>query len=66
MLDAKPKAKKEVKKDIVVEDPYTSTIKNAVATAAGLSSFIGLGVMCPEPAFLGMVTTFSLAVIAGY
>jgi len=29
-------------------------------------SFIGLGVLCPDPAFLGMVTTFSLAVIAGY
>lgn len=41
-------------------------MKNALATAAGLSSFIGLGAVCPDPAFLGMVTTFSLAVIAGY
>lgn len=41
-------------------------MKNAIATAAGLSSFIGLGVLCPDPTFLGMATTFSLAVIAGY
>lgn len=39
---------------------------NAGATAAGLSSFVGLGWLCPDPTFLGMVTTFSLAVIAGY
>jgi len=35
-------------------------------SAAGLSSFIGIGILCPDPTFLGMVTTFSLAVIAGY
>jgi len=35
-------------------------------TAGGLSTFIGLGALCPDPAFLGMVTTFTLAVIAGY
>lgn len=34
--------------------------------AMGLSSMIGLGVLCPDPVFLGMVTTFSLAVITGY
>ena len=34
-------------------------------SAAGLSSFIGIGILCPDPTFLGMVTTFSLAVIAG-
>lgn len=65
MLDAK---KKEVVKEKVVEvvDPFTVFAKNAVGTAIGLSSFVGLGVLCPDPAFLGMVTTFSLAVIAGY
>lgn len=67
MLDAKPKVKKEAKKEVVKQsDPYTDTIKNAVSTALGLSSFVGIGALCPDPAFLGMVTTFSLAVIAGY
>jgi hypothetical protein len=41
-------------------------MKNAVASAIGLSSFVGVGVLCPDPAFLGMITTFTLAVIAGY
>ena len=41
-------------------------MKKAVTTAVALSSVIGIGVLCPEPAFLAMVTTFSLAVIAGY
>jgi len=65
MLDAK---KKVVVKEKVeeVSDPFTNFMKNAVSTAIGLSSFVGLGVLCPDPAFLGMVTTFSLAVIAGY
>ena len=35
-------------------------------SAVGLSSFVGIGVLCPDPVFLGMMTTFSLAVIAGY
>jgi hypothetical protein len=34
--------------------------------AAGLGSIVGLGVLCPDPAFLMMFSTFSLAVIAGY
>jgi hypothetical protein len=66
MLDGKKADKKKVAKVVEIVDPWTETIKNAVATAAGLSSFVGLGVLCPDPAFLGMVTTFSLAVIAGY
>lgn len=28
--------------------------------------FLGLGILCPDPVFLSMVTTFSLAVITGY
>ena len=35
-------------------------------TACGLSSIIGVGVLCPEPGFLSMITTFALAVIVGY
>ncbi len=41
-------------------------MKNAVSSAIGLSSFISIGVICPDPAYLGMITTFTLAVIAGY
>ena len=64
MLDAK---KKEVEHKVVVEvDPYKNTLQSASAGAIGLCSLVGLGVLCPDPAFLGMVTTFSLAVIAGY
>jgi len=67
MLDASKK--KTEKKEKVVEevaDPFIGFVKNAIATGVGLCSFVGLGVLCPDPAFLGMVTTFSLAVIAGY
>jgi len=66
MLDAGKK--KDVAKEKIVEivDPFSGFMKNAIGTGVGLMSFIGLGVLCPDPAFLGMVTTFSLAVIAGY
>ena len=66
MLDANKKKveKKDEKKE--VENPFNSTLKNALSAGAGLSTFIGLGVLCPDPAFLAMVTTFSLAAIAGY
>ena len=34
--------------------------------AIGLGSLIGMGMLNPDPVFLGMVTTFSLAVVTGY
>jgi len=61
----KPAEKKEAKKEEVV-NPYTETLWNAIYTGAGLCSLVGLGVLNPDPVFLGMLTTFSLAVIAGY
>ena len=66
-LDAGKAQKKEVKavKDEPV-DTYASTMRSAVGTAIGLSSIVGLGVLCPDPAFMTMFSTFSLAVIAGY
>jgi len=64
-LDAKPKKKVEAK-EVAVVNTYQETLKKAVGAAVGLSAFIGLGVLNPDPAFLAMVTTFSLAVIAGY
>lgn len=68
MLDAskKTETKDEVKTAEVVVDPKKDTLYSALMSAAGLSAFIGVGALCPDPAFLGMVTTFSLAVIAGY
>lgn len=41
-------------------------MKKAMGAAVGLSAFIGMGVLCPDPAFLSIVTTFALAVIVGY
>lgn len=34
--------------------------------AASLASIVGLGVLCPDPSFMTMFSTFTLAVIAGY
>lgn len=41
-------------------------MKTALSMAATLGSVIGLGVLCPDPAFMTMVSTFALALIAGY
>lgn len=67
MLDAgkKKDVKKEEKKEEVV-DPWKATLKSAIGWAVGLSSIVGMGVLCPDPAFLGMMTTFGLAVVTGY
>lgn len=32
----------------------------------GLTSYIGMGMLLPDPTFLTMLTTFSLALVAGY
>lgn len=64
MLDAVKK--EEIKKEVVKANPFTETLKSAVGTAVGLSSIIGVGVLFPDPAYLAMLTTFSLAVVAGY
>lgn len=69
MLDAgkaaKPKAEAAVDEGPV--DLFAPTLKTALYQAATLSSIVGLGVLCPtNPAFHNMLTTFSLAVVAGY
>ena len=68
MLDASKTAQpvKHEKKAEVVVDPFKRTLKNAITTAVGLASMIGLGVICPDPSFLAMTGTFSLSLIAGY
>lgn len=66
MLDAQKKETTTTKPVKEPPNPWMDTLKAAVGTSLGLGGFIGLGVLCPEPTFLGMVTTFTLAVIAGY
>jgi NAD(P) transhydrogenase len=45
---------------------FAPTMKTALTMAASLASIVGFGVLCPDPAFMTMFSTFSLAVIAGY
>lgn len=69
MLDAvkkKPAETVAAKKKEVVEDLYSTTMKSAMSMVAGFGSLVGLGVVCPDPSFLTMTSTFSLALIAGY
>lgn len=63
---AKKKPEKKTEISAAKKDTFSETLKNAIWSGIGLSSFIGVGVLCPDPVFLGMVTTFSLAAIAGY
>jgi len=46
--------------------PFQKTLKSALTVATGLASLLGLGVLCPDPAFLAMTSTLSLAVVGGY
>jgi NAD(P) transhydrogenase len=67
MLDAAPKAKKEAVEETGPPDLYPSTLQTAGVITAALSSIVGFGVLCPtNPAFHSMLTTLSLAVVAGY
>lgn len=67
MLDAAPKAKKEAAVEEGPPDLYPSTLQTAGVITAALSSIVGFGVLCPtNPAFHSMLTTLSLAVVAGY
>jgi len=68
MLDAGKAAKPKVdKKDEGPVDLFAPTLRTALTQAGVLSSIVGLGVLCPtNPAFHNMLTTFSLAVVAGY
>lgn len=45
---------------------YDETLKSALYWGAGLSSYVGLACLFPDPVFLTMITTFSLALVAGY
>jgi hypothetical protein len=67
-LDAGKAQKAEVAKEekAVVTDLWGPTMKNALTMAAALSSIVGLGVLCPDPSFMTMFSTFSLALIAAW
>lgn len=45
---------------------YSSTLKKALYWGFGLSAFTGMSMATPDPEFLSMLTTFSLAIVAGY
>lgn len=67
MLDAgkkKKDASSEKKQEVV--DPKMATAKSALMAGLGLSSFVGVGILNPDPQFLAMMGTFTLAAIAGY
>jgi hypothetical protein len=56
----------EHKKEEVVTDLYQQTMRTALGMAATLGGIVGMGVLCPDPTFMTMFSTFSLALIAGY
>ena len=41
-------------------------MRNATATAVGLTTIVGLGAVSPGPTFSSMLTKFGLASICGY
>jgi len=66
-LDAKPKTKVDnTKTEVVVTDLKIPTLKRVTNLSLGFASMIGLGMLCPDPAFLTMATIFGLAVVGGY
>lgn len=67
MLDAAPKTAKKEEKETGPKDLYPETMHKAAVIAGVLSSTVAFGCMVPtNPAFHSMLTTFSLAVVAGY
>jgi NAD(P) transhydrogenase len=70
MLDATKSSKSAVSKKEKSEEtkvsPFQKTLKTAIGITTSLASLLGLGIICPDPAFLAMTSTFSLSVIAGY
>ena len=69
MLDANKAQKTEVKSHKVEAKqitPFNKTLKSALTTAFSLGALLGLGIVCPDPSFLAMASTFSLALVGGY
>lgn len=57
--------KKEAVKVEEVKDLKAQTMRTALGLTGGLASLVGIGCLCPDPAFLGMTSIFALAVVAG-
>ena len=67
-LDA-GKAQKTLEKKPATAVPvnmFKKTLKTALSITLGVGSMLGLGVISPDPVFLSMMGTFSLALITGY
>lgn len=66
--------KLDVKSTKVLEKPtkkvevnmFKTNLRKALGITASLGAFLGIGILCPDPSFLTMVGTFSLALIGGY
>jgi H+-translocating NAD(P) transhydrogenase len=57
--------KKEEKK-VVEVNYFQKYLKDSAAYTTGLTGLVGLGIISPNPAFAGMITTFCLSGIVGY
>jgi len=66
-LDA-GKATKTLEKKVIKEEvnQFNVTLRKALSITAGIGAFLGIGIISPDPAFLTMIGTFSLALIGGY
>eukprot|EP00340_Litonotus_pictus_P012617 CAMPEP_0170536294 /NCGR_PEP_ID=MMETSP0209-20121228/102067_1 /TAXON_ID=665100 ORGANISM="Litonotus pictus, Strain P1" /NCGR_SAMPLE_ID=MMETSP0209 /ASSEMBLY_ACC=CAM_ASM_000301 /LENGTH=1100 /DNA_ID=CAMNT_0010837643 /DNA_START=84 /DNA_END=3387 /DNA_ORIENTATION=- len=56
----------EKKTETKVVDTFKQTLRTALGITAGVGAMLGIGVIVPDPAFLTMLGTFSLALIGGY
>jgi NAD(P) transhydrogenase len=66
-LDAGKATTKSLEKKVVKEvNLFRQSLKTALSITAGIGAFLGIGVICPDPALLTMIGTFSLALIGGY
>lgn len=70
MLDAGKGTEKPAEKKSLIQEqkasPFQKTLRTALTTAFSLGAMIGLGVVCPDPSFLAMTSTFTLALVGGY
>lgn len=66
MLVQKSKKTEHKKEEEGPKDLKAETIRKSLGLSAGFASLVGLGCLCPDPAFLTMSSIFALAVVAGY
>ena len=61
-----PAAKPALTPEELRRNTFTTTLKKSLAWSAGMLGYVGLACLSPDPAFLAMLTTFSLSLVAGY